>query len=103
MPFVEDVVEGHHLRTDVLHCINVLLNGYEPNTKRRILDLQVLANVKIVTPETAEVFDDNRVYLTVFDHSLHTLKIGAVEGRTRNSVIYEKLRMVKTIGTSVLG
>jgi len=82
IPLVEDVVECHHFRTRVLQGVNVLSNGYEANTERGILDLQVFANIKVVTSETAEVFDDDRTNFAVLDHRLHTLEIGAVEGRT---------------------
>ena len=34
-----------------------------------------------------KVFYDNRTDFTGFDHSLHFLKSGTIEGRTRNAVI----------------
>ena len=41
VPFIEDVVEGHHLQTGFLCGIHIFLNGDEGNTHGRIYDRQI--------------------------------------------------------------
>ena len=97
IPLVEDVVERHHFRAGVFQSINVFLNSYEADTECRVFDLQVFANVEVVAPEAAEVFDDDHTDLSVLDHPLHSLKVRTIKGRTRYTVVYEEHCVVESV------
>ena len=90
MPFVEDLVEGHHFDACAFGGIDILLDGNEANTHRRVLDLYVVTGFNIVTGKTAQILDDDRADLAALDHSLHPLKVGAVEIRAGVTVVCEE-------------
>ena len=51
VPFVEYIGKRHELRSGIAGRVHILLNGNEPYSERRILDLQVLSRFQIVSAE----------------------------------------------------
>ena len=97
MPFVEDVGERHELRTGVALGIHVILYGDKADAERRILDLKVLTDFKIIPAEAGEVLNDDRRYLSVLRHGFHIAEGGTVECGAGIAVVDEELRMQKPV------
>lgn len=97
MPFIEDVGERHKLGAGVALGIDVILYGDKTDSERRILDLKVLADFKIIPAEAGEVFHNYRSYLSVLGHGFHFAKRGTVEGRAGVAVVYEELGMQQPV------
>ena len=61
IPFVKNIVEGHHLHAVAGQSVHTLLYGDKADTQRRVHYLRKPAHFHLLTPEAGEVFDDNRV------------------------------------------
>lgn len=60
IPFVENIVEGHHLHAVAGQSVHMLLYGDKADTQRRIHYLRKPAHFHLLTPESGEVFCDYR-------------------------------------------
>ena len=101
IPLIENVVERHHLCACFFQGIDIFLNGDEPYAQRWVLDFKVVTHIKIVSAKATQIFYDNGVYHTLLHQVLHLNKTRSVEGRTRKSIIREKLRIREIIPLSV--
>ena len=112
IPLVENIDERHQLHSSFGRGVHAFLNGDKCHVKRRVHDLQQTPHFNLLTPETAEIFYDNRADQPVLHHFLHslkavTLKGGAgnavtLKGGAGNAVIYEKLRVFVTVPPGIV-
>ena len=102
IPFIENIVERHHFKSRTRRSVYILLDSDKGYSKGRIYHLSQSAHFYGFSAEAGKVFYDNSTDFTVLCHSLHTLKIGAVESRTGNTVVYKKFRVKVSVLFGVL-
>lgn len=102
IPFIENVVEGHHLRAGPGQRVHVFLDGDELYAQRGIDHLKIIADLQIVSSKSGEVFHDDRRDLSCLNQFLHLLEAGALKGRPTYAVIIKELRMQIAVSTSIV-
>ena len=93
IPFVEDVVEGHHLKTRLFGGVHILLNGDEGNTHRWIYKLQKPAHLHLFSTKPGQILDDDGADLAPLYHLLHPMEARSVKGGAGDTVIHKKFRV----------
>ena len=102
MPFVEDIVEGHHFDPRSLSSVDILLNSDKADAHRRVFDLYVVTGFDVVTGKAAQILDDDCTNLTSLDHILHPLKVGAIEISSGVTVVCEEHGVAYSVFVNIL-
>ncbi len=93
IPFVENVVEGHHFCAGASQRVHVLLNRNELHTQRGIYNFKKTAYLQVVSAEAGEVLHNDRADLPGLDQCLHFLEARTFKGGTADAVVIEKYGM----------
>lgn len=87
VPFVYDVAERSKIVV-LAFAVYTVIDGDKPYIKFRKADFGIHAHLKVVAPETGHILDNDHAYKAVFDIGKHFLKAGAVEARTRITIVF---------------
>ena len=90
--FIEDVLDrDHQIVVQIIPCgIHIFGDGDEADVMLGEILAQIVSDFDVITPETGQVFDDDRVDIPSLHFFHHAEKIRAFEVRACPSVITEK-------------
>ena len=90
VPFIENIVEGHHLRAGARQGVHILLDRNKLHSQGRIHDFQIASDLQIVSAESGKVLYNYRTDLPGLDHCFHFLEAGALKGGAADAVVIEE-------------
>ena len=97
VPLIEYVFERRQVVFRLNIAVYVIVDRNKANVKIREIDFGVIPNHYVISAESRHILYDNRRNFTFFRVSHHSLKVGAVEVRTRKAVVNVEFNIGKAV------
>lgn len=97
IPLIEYVFERRQVVFRLNIAIHVIVDCNEAYIKIREINFGVISDHYVISAESRHIFYDNRRNFAFFRVSHHSLKVGAVEVRTRKAVVNVEFNIGKAV------
>ena len=100
--FITEISYWSHIKFCLYGRVHIIVDGDKSHIIFGKHNIRIHTDLQIVSAKTGHILDNDRSNLFVFNHLLHSAKIGAVKTRSGIPVIYKELQILEAVFSCIL-